>query len=155
MGSPVTVAALRRYTTTAQRSIAYSVFYAIMNGGFFIALYISDALRAGMGEHGRFAVPGLGMELSTYRTIFLVSLALAVPSLSGLLLVARGRRGDRPGRGHHSRAAQVPRLEYVSSAGMHRPRHPARDLAGSSSGCGSSPAFTSSLPSSPSRPSSR
>jgi MFS family permease len=80
MGSPVTVAALRRYTTTAQRSIAYSLFYAIMNGGFFIALYISDALRAGMGEHGRLAVPGLGMELSTYRTIFLVSLALAVPS---------------------------------------------------------------------------
>jgi MFS family permease len=81
MGAPVTVAALRRYTTTAQRSIAYSVFYAIMNGGFFIALYISDALRAGMGEHGRFVVPGLRMELSTYRTIFLVSLALAVPSL--------------------------------------------------------------------------
>ena len=80
MGSPVTVAALRRYTTTAQRSIAYSLFYAIMNGGFFIALYISDALRAGMGEHGRFAVPALGMELSTYRTIFLASLALAVPS---------------------------------------------------------------------------
>src|ERR1035441_9301421 len=81
MCAPVTVAALRRYTTTAQRSIAYSVFYAIMNGGFFIALYISDALRAGMGEHGRFAVPGLGMELSTYRTVFLASLALAVPSL--------------------------------------------------------------------------
>ena len=80
MGTPVTIAALRRYTTTAQRSIAYSVFYAIMNGGFFIALYISDALRAGMGEHGRFAVPGLGMELSTYRTILLASLALSVPS---------------------------------------------------------------------------
>ena len=81
MGAPVTIAALRRYTTTAQRSIAYSVFYAIMNGGFFIALYISDGLRAGMGEHGRYVVPGLGMELSTYRTIFLASLALAVPSL--------------------------------------------------------------------------
>jgi MFS family permease len=81
MGAPVTVAALRRYTTTAQRSIAYSVFYAIMNGGFYIAFNIFDALRAGMGEHGRFVVPGLGMELSTYRTIFLASLALAVPSL--------------------------------------------------------------------------
>jgi MFS family permease len=81
MGAPVTIAALRRYTTTTQRSIAYSVFYAIMNGGFFIALYISDGLRAGMGEHGRFVVPGLGMELSTYRTIFLASLALAIPSL--------------------------------------------------------------------------
>lgn len=80
MGAPVTVAALRRYTTTAQRSIAFSLFYAIMNGGFFIALYISDALRAGMGEHGRFVVPGVGMELSTYRTIFLASLALAIPS---------------------------------------------------------------------------
>ena len=81
MGVPVTIAALRRYATTAQRSIAYSLFYAIMNGGFFIALYISDGLRAGMGEHGRFMVPVLGMELSTYRTIFLASLALAVPSL--------------------------------------------------------------------------
>ena len=81
MGAPVTVAALRRYTTTAQRSIAYSVFYAIMNGGFFIGFYIYDALRASLGEHGRFVVPGLGMELSTYRTIFLASLALAVPSL--------------------------------------------------------------------------
>jgi MFS family permease len=81
MCAPVTVAALRRYTTTAQRSIAYSLFYAIMNGGFFIALYISDGLRAGMGEHGRFVVPGLGMELSTYRTTLLASLALAVPSL--------------------------------------------------------------------------
>jgi MFS family permease len=80
MGAPVTVAALRRYTTTAQRSIAYSLFYAIMNGGFFIAFYICDALRASLGEHGRFVVPGLGMELSTYRTIFLASLALAVPS---------------------------------------------------------------------------
>ena len=81
MGAPVTVAALRRYTTTAQRSIAYSVFYAIMNGGFFIGFYIYDALRASLGEHGRFVVPGLGMELSTYRSIFLASLALAVPSL--------------------------------------------------------------------------
>jgi MFS family permease len=35
MGVPVTIAALRRYATTAQRSIAYSLFYAIMNGGFF------------------------------------------------------------------------------------------------------------------------
>ena len=80
MGAPVTVAALRRYTTTAQRSIAYSVFYAIMNAGFFIGFYIYDALRASLGEHGRFVVPGLGVELSTYRTIFLASLALAIPS---------------------------------------------------------------------------
>ncbi len=80
MGAPVTIAALRRYTTTAQRSIAYSVFYAIMNAGFFIGVLIFDALRATLGEHGHFTLPGLGMELSTYRGIFLASLALSVPS---------------------------------------------------------------------------
>ena len=81
MTTPAKVAALRRYTTTAQRSIAFSVFYAIMNAGFFLAVYISDALRAGLGEHGQFRMPGLGVLLSTYQTSFLVSLALSVPSL--------------------------------------------------------------------------
>ena len=81
MGAPVTIAALRRYTTTAQRSIAFSVFYAIMNAGFLIGVLIFDALRAGLGEHGHFTLPGLGMELSTYRTTLLASLALSIPSL--------------------------------------------------------------------------
>jgi hypothetical protein len=50
MLAPVTVAALRRYTTTAQRSIAFSVFYAAMNAGFYMAVHVSDALRAGLGS---------------------------------------------------------------------------------------------------------
>jgi MFS family permease len=80
MGAPVTIAALRRYTTTAQRSIAYSFFYAIMNAGFWVGVRIFDALRAGLGEHGRFVVPWLGTELSTYRTILLSSIGFAIPS---------------------------------------------------------------------------
>ena len=95
MGAPVTVAALRRYTTTAQRSIAFSLFYAIMNVGFGLAGYVFDSLRAGLGETGRLALPGLGVELSTYRTIFLVSLLFYVPaccsSISGC-----GRASRRP-----------------------------------------------------------
>jgi MFS family permease len=74
LGSPVTVAALRRYTTTAQRSIAFSIFYAIMNAGFSIAGCLYDLLRQGMGERGQFTVPWLGVQLTTYRTIFLLSL---------------------------------------------------------------------------------
>jgi MFS family permease len=81
MGTPVTVAALRRYSTTAQRSIAFSMFYAVMNAGFLIGVLIFDALRAGLGEHGQFKVPGLGLVLSTYRTTLLASMALSVPSL--------------------------------------------------------------------------
>jgi len=80
MGAPVTIAALRRYTTTAQRSIAFSVFYAIMNAGFLIGVLIFDALRAALGEHGSLTLPGLGIELSTYRATLLASLALSVPS---------------------------------------------------------------------------
>ena len=49
MGAPVTVAALRRYTTTAQRSIAFSLFYALMNVGYFLAVYIFDFVRAEAG----------------------------------------------------------------------------------------------------------
>jgi hypothetical protein len=56
------------------------MFYAVMNAGFWIGVHIFDALRAGLGEHGRFVVPGLGLELSTYRTILLTSLAVAIPS---------------------------------------------------------------------------
>jgi MFS family permease len=82
MGAPVTVAALRRYTTTAQRSIAFSIMYAIMNGGFLVGVLIFDALRAGLGEHGHFLVPVLGVDLSTYRTTLLVSLGLSVPSFA-------------------------------------------------------------------------
>jgi MFS family permease len=80
MGAPVTNAALRRYTTTAQRSIAFSIFYAMMNAGFYIGAIIFDAMRKGLGEHGHFTVPWLGMELSTYRTTLLASLGLSVPS---------------------------------------------------------------------------
>ncbi len=60
MGAPVTIAALRRYTTTAQRSIAYSVFYAIMNGGFFIGFYIYDGCAPAWANTGGSSCPGWG-----------------------------------------------------------------------------------------------
>jgi MFS family permease len=81
MGAPVTIAALRRYTTTAQRSIAYSIFYAIMNAGFFVAGYLFDFVRARLGgDAGRCTLPWLGIEVSTYRMIFLVSAGIYVPA---------------------------------------------------------------------------
>lgn len=79
--TPVMVAAVRRFSTTTQRSIAFSIFYAMMNGGFFIANWIFDWVRQGMGEHGHLEIPLLGLNLSTYRTLFLVSFLLTVPNL--------------------------------------------------------------------------
>jgi MFS family permease len=74
LGSPVTVAALRRYTTTAQRSVAFSLFYALMNAGFAAGGYLFDWVRRAIGEGGR-TVPVLGASLSSYRVIFLLSTA--------------------------------------------------------------------------------
>ena len=74
LGTPVLVAAVRRYSTTAQRSISFAIFYAMMNVGFLIAGFIFDYVRSHLGEpHGHFTVPLLGIELTTYRTLFLLS----------------------------------------------------------------------------------
>lgn len=78
---PVMVAAIKRYATTAQRSISFSIFYAMMNAGLFVANNLFDLLRTKLGEYGNFTVPVLGTELSTYRTLFLVSTLLTVPNV--------------------------------------------------------------------------
>lgn len=90
LGTPVLVAAIRRYSTTAQRSIAFAIFYAVMNVGFFISGLIFDYVRKTVGEpHGRFPVPWLGLELTTYETIFLVSLGVEIVILPLLYLFIR------------------------------------------------------------------
>ncbi len=88
--TPVMVAAVRRYTTTAQRSISFSIFYAMMNAGFGIASFIFDSLREALGEYGRLSLPFLGAELSTYRTLFLASFFLTIPNLLLVYFFLRG-----------------------------------------------------------------
>ena len=155
MGAPVTVAALRRYTTTAQRSVAFSIMYAIMNGGFFVGVYIFDALRAGLGEHGHFAVPGLGLVLSTYRTTLLASLALAVPSFVLVYFWLReGVEATDEGVVITPAQPKYPGKNPLRALGL-TIRDTAARPAGSSRACGSSPGFTSSWLSCPWRRSSR
>jgi MFS family permease len=79
---PVMVAAIQRYTTTAQRSISFSIFYALMNGGYLVANLLFDFLRRSLGETGVWAVPAIGSSLSTYRTLFLLSCLLTLPNLA-------------------------------------------------------------------------
>lgn len=79
--TPVMAAAVRRFTTTKQRSIAFSLYYSMMNVGFAISSYVVDKVRAGMGEYGHFTVPGLGLEISTYQTIILLGMLCTVPNL--------------------------------------------------------------------------
>ena len=78
--TPVMVAAVRRYSTTAQRSVSYSIFYAMMNVGFLIGAWTFDYVRKGLGEYGHFTVPILGMQLSAYRTLFFLSFLATIPN---------------------------------------------------------------------------
>jgi MFS family permease len=79
--TPVMVAAIRRYSTTAQRSIAFSIFYVMMNGGFWISGRLFDFVRKRLGEHGHCLLPGLGLEISTYRTLLLLGFLFTIPNL--------------------------------------------------------------------------
>ncbi len=77
LGTPVLIAATRRYSTTAQRSISFSIMYVVMNLAFLVKGYIVDYVRHprhGLGEHGHLILPFVGIELSAYRTLFFVSL---------------------------------------------------------------------------------
>ena len=66
-----------------------------MNVGFFIAGYVFDYVRQTLGEpHGKWLLPVVGIELSTYQTLFLVSL-IVVPVLpEANLLRSAGQLND-------------------------------------------------------------
>ena len=88
--TPVMVAAVRRYSTTAQRSISFSIFYTMMNAGFYISSWIFDHVRKALGEHGQYTLPGLGVHLSTYQTLFFISFLLTIPSFVIVVFCLRG-----------------------------------------------------------------
>jgi MFS family permease len=90
LGTPVLVAAVRKFSTTRQRSISFSIAYMVMNIGSWIAANLFDLLRQGLGEHGQFTLPLLGNTITTYRTLFLVSLAIELTLLPLVWFMRRG-----------------------------------------------------------------
>src|SRR5437016_6475913 len=65
LGTPVLLAATRRYSTVAQRSIAFSLIYMIMNIGYVAAGWIFDYVRQ-LHWH----VSLFGFEPSSYQQLF-------------------------------------------------------------------------------------
>jgi len=95
LGTPVLLAATRRYSTTRQRSIAFSLIYTIMNVGFFVAARIYDYVRQNLGEHGHFNL--FGQQISTYRTLFLVSFLFELTILIPIYFLRRGAEATDDG----------------------------------------------------------
>ncbi len=79
--TPVMVAAVKRFSTTRQRSIAFSIYYSMMNVGFAVAAWTFDRVRSGLGEYGHYSVPVIGIQISTYQTIILLGLLFTIPNL--------------------------------------------------------------------------
>lgn len=73
LGTPVLLAATRRYSTTAQRSISFSIIYVIMNIGYVAAGWIFDYVR-----QLDLRVSFLGFEPTTHQQLFLVSLVFEI-----------------------------------------------------------------------------
>ncbi|HAH31054.1 MAG TPA: MFS transporter [Elusimicrobia bacterium] len=79
--TPVMVSAVKRFSTTRQRSIAFSIYYSMMNVGFAVAGWTFDKVRAGLGEHGHYTIPYAGFQISTYQTLILLGLLFTIPNL--------------------------------------------------------------------------
>jgi MFS family permease len=95
LGTPVLIAATRRYSTIRQRSIAFSMIYSVMNVGYLIAGFTYDFVRQTLGEHGH--LDFLGFHLTTYRTIFLVALGFELLLLPTIYFLRRGAEATDEG----------------------------------------------------------
>jgi MFS family permease len=81
---PVMAAACKKYSNTAQRSVAFSLYYALMNLGYAMGDWIFDRVRSaqhGLGEHGHWTLPLLGTDLSTYRVLILFGVVFTIPGM--------------------------------------------------------------------------
>ncbi|PYK35222.1 MAG: hypothetical protein DME58_01815, partial [Verrucomicrobia bacterium] len=87
LGTPVLLAATRRYSTVAQRSISFSIIYMIMNVGYIAAGWIFDYIR-----QFNFHVSFFGLQPSSYQQLFMVSLVFEIVLFSQGNLFADGLR---------------------------------------------------------------
>jgi MFS family permease len=85
LGTPVLLAATRRYSTVAQRSISFSIIYAVMNVGYVAAGYIFDYVRQ-LNLH----VSLFGFEPTSYQQLFVVSLIFEIVLFPVIYFVRQG-----------------------------------------------------------------
>lgn len=95
--TPVLVAATRKFSSAEQRSVAFSVFYALLNLGFMAGYFIFDGIKQGGGGS---TVHLFGGDYSIQRVLFGVSAGIELFMLPLLLLLRERGLGadDAPAR---------------------------------------------------------
>jgi MFS family permease len=100
LGTPVLLAATRRYSTTAQRSMSFSIIYMIMNLGYVAAGYIFDFIRR---ADLHFSIGAF--RPTPHQQLFAVSLAFEVLLFPAIYFLRRSAEGaERPTRTHYRAA---------------------------------------------------
>src|ERR671935_613398 len=92
LGTPVLLAATRRYSTVAQRSISFSIIYMIMNVGYVAAGWIFDYVRQ-LNLHFRV----LGFQPTTHQQLFIVSLVFEIVLFPVIYFIRRGAEATNGG----------------------------------------------------------
>jgi MFS family permease len=113
LGTPVLLAATRRYSTTRQRSISFSIIYMIMNLGYLAAGYLFDFIRS---LDARFT--WFGFQPTTHEQLFMVSLAIEIVIFPAIYFLRQdeGRETGPPAAGSLFRGiAQTVRQSAVET----------------------------------------
>ncbi len=116
--TPVLVAALRRFALPSQRSVAFSVFYAIMNFGFMVGYFVFDGVRRATDAEGLINVPFLSGDISAYRTLLLVSMAIELLMLPLIVLIRRGAEMTDQGLVVTEEEIKYPEAGFFRSVGL-------------------------------------
>lgn len=87
--TPVLVAALRKFTQPSQRTVAFSLFYALMNFGFMIGYFASDAVsKSVLGMEGA-SWSIVGRQFSQYQTLLFSSMTVELLMIPLILLMRK------------------------------------------------------------------
>jgi len=117
LGTPVLLAATRRYSTTAQRSISFSIIYMVMNIGYSAAGWIFDYVR-----QLNLRVSFFGLEPSSYQQLFIVSLVFEIVLFPVIYFLRRDPHATirtephRSGTDFLSRIGRTARQSAIDSA---------------------------------------
>jgi MFS family permease len=90
LGTPVLLAATRRYSTAAQRTISFAIIYGVMNIGYTAAGYIIDYVKPGKDNQPKFDVNLFGFHPTAWQQLFIASLILEVLLFPIVYFLRRG-----------------------------------------------------------------
>lgn len=116
--TPVLVAAMRRYSTPQQRSVAFSLFYALMNFGFMFGYFVFDGVRGAMLDHGPLAVPFIEGGLSPFRVLLFVSLGVDLLMLPLILMLRSNVEMTADGLVEVPERHQYPGVGFLKKIGL-------------------------------------